>query len=39
LTPKEVFEGKMEKRIAERQEKLDTARERRLRVAEEKQSA
>jgi hypothetical protein len=39
LTPKEVFEGKMEERIAERQKKLDTAREHRLRIAEEKQSA
>lgn len=39
LTPKEVFEGKMEMRIAERQKKLDTARERRARIAESRLSA
>jgi transposase InsO family protein len=39
LTPKEVFDGKMEERIAERQKKLDTARERRARIAESRLSA
>lgn len=39
LTPKEVFDGKMEERIAERQEKLDTARERRAKIAESRLSA
>lgn len=39
LTPEEVFEEKMKKRIAERQNKLDTARERRIKIAEERQIA
>ncbi len=33
LTPKEVFEGKMNERLAERQEKLDNARMNRLQAA------
>ncbi len=33
LTPKEVMEGKMKKRLAERQEKLDNARRKRREVA------
>jgi len=33
LTPKEVFEGKTDERLAERQEKLDTARMKRLQAA------
>lgn len=33
LTPREVFDGKMEDRLAERQEKLDTARMNRLQAA------
>ena len=39
LTPKEVFDGKMTERIAERQKKLDTAREQRARIAESRLSA
>ena len=38
-TPKEVFDGKMAERVAERQKKLDTAREQRARIAESRLSA
>ena len=39
LTPKEVFEGHMKKRLNKRQEKLDTTRARRYRIAENRLSA
>ena len=39
LTTKEVFEGNMESRLAQRQEKLDNARENRLKIAESRLSA
>lgn len=39
LTPKEVFEGKMGKRLAERKEKLDTAREERCKKFQNRLSA
>ena len=39
LTPQEVFEGKMEERLAERQRKLDTAREKRTEIAMKRLSA
>ena len=39
LTPQEVFEGKMEKRLAERKEKLDTAREERCKMFQNRLSA
>jgi putative transposase len=39
LTPQEVFEGKMEERLAERQRKLDTARKKRTEIAIKRLSA
>jgi transposase InsO family protein len=39
LTPQEVFEGKMEERLAERQAKLDNAKKKRIEVMENRLSA